>query len=51
LAIGLLEVQTSSVCVYSDLGKILYRWLTFGDPTLLRLGNISRSASTIKADA
>jgi len=26
------------------------RWLAFGNPTLLRLGNISRSASTSKGE-
>ena len=37
-------------CEHSAVGKLPERWLIFDDPSLLRLGNISRSASTPKAE-
>ena len=37
-------------CEHSAVGKFPERWLIFDDPSLLRLGNISRSASTPKAE-
>jgi hypothetical protein len=37
-------------CEHSAVGKLPKRWLIFDDPSLLRLGNISRSASTPKAE-
>ena len=37
-------------CEHSAVRKLPERWLIFDDPSLLRLGNISRSASTPKAE-
>ncbi|MBQ6584758.1 MAG: hypothetical protein IIX42_06390 [Alistipes sp.] len=37
-------------CEHSAVGELPERWLIFDDPSLLRLGNISRSASTPKAE-
>ena len=37
-------------CEHSAVGKLPERWLIIDDPSLLCLGNISRSASTPKAE-